>query len=134
MSINLKIYGFNIRIINGYAPTDCGGTNNQKGLFYRTLKKACVKSEKHQKLLVVGDFNATTSIARYKSCYDGRIVLQDTDFNDNGSRLKTFCRSQKLCISSTFFEYSMIHRSTWYSNDKKTKKVNDYVLAESYIQ
>ena len=28
----------------------------------------------------------------------------------------------------------MLHRYTWYSNDKRTKKVLDYVLAEKYIQ
>ena len=28
----------------------------------------------------------------------------------------------------------MLHRYTWYSSDKRTKKVLDYVLAEKYIQ
>ena len=28
----------------------------------------------------------------------------------------------------------MIDRYTWYSNDKKTNKINDYVLTEKYIQ
>ena len=28
----------------------------------------------------------------------------------------------------------MIDRYTWYSNDKKTKKINDYVLTEKYVQ
>ena len=48
--------------------------------------------------------------------------------------LKSFCKSQKLCISSSFFDYTMIDRYTWYSNDKKTKKINDYVLTGKYVQ
>ena len=27
-----------------------------------------------------------------------------------------------------------MHRNTWYSNDKRSKKVIDYVLAEKYVQ
>ena len=71
MAINLKIHGFNVRIVNGYSQTKTGGSDNQKDLFYRSLKTACVKTHKHQKLIVVGDFNATTNVATYKSCYDG---------------------------------------------------------------
>ena len=42
--------------------------------------------------------------------------------------------SKRLCIASTYFHYSNEKRYTWYSCDKITKKVNDYVLTESYIQ
>ena len=64
MSIDVKIHGFNIKIVNGYAPTEADGTDQQKLLFYSTLNKALVKTQKKQKLIVVGDFNATTSIRK----------------------------------------------------------------------
>ena len=48
--------------------TETGGSDNQKDLFYRNLKTACVKTHKHQNLIVVGAFNATTNVATYKSC------------------------------------------------------------------
>ena len=134
MAINLKIYGFNIRVVNGYSPTETGGSDSQKDVFYRNLKAACAKTHKHQKLITVGDFNATTHVATYKSGYDGNKIIEDPNCNENGRRLKSFCRSHRLSISSTFFHYPMINRYTWYSPDKKTKKINDYVLVESFVQ
>jgi hypothetical protein len=132
--LNLEVHGFKLRVINVYAPTDVNGTENQKQTFYRELKKATVKTEKHQKLLIMGDFNATTSIAKSHCCYDGKKVLVDAECNDNGERLKDFCRSHEVGIASTFFKHRMLHRYTWYSNDGKTRKILDYVLAEKYLQ
>ena len=134
MTMNLKIYGFNLRIVNVYSPTEVGGTANEKDNFYRMINKACKRTEKHQKLIVIGDFNAETSLASRKCNFDGTIVIQDEKFNENGSRMKKFCRANKLGIASSFFEYTPEQRFTWYSCDKITRKVNDYVLPESYIQ
>ena len=134
MAMNIRIYGFNLRIINVYSPTDIGGSPNEKDNFYRMINKACSKTEKHQKLVVIGDFNAETSLATKKCNFDGQIIIPDDKFNDNGSRLKKFCRANKLGIASSFFEYSLDQRYTWYSCDKITRKVNDYVLPESYVQ
>ena len=134
MSMDLKIYGFNLRVINVYSPTESNGSDNQKDLFYRSINKVCKKREKHQKVIVVGDFNAKTSLA-YKKCnYDGISIIPDDDSNDNGSRLKSFCMKNRFSIASTFFDYSMEERYTWYSCDKTTRKVNDYVLSESFVQ
>ena len=134
MAINLNVYGFNIRVVNAYAPTNSDGSENQKDAFYKQLKKVCIKQEKHQKLIVAGDFNAKTSIA-FKQChYNGRMVIQDSDCNDNGFRLKSFCRDKNLCIASSYFDHVNEDRYTWYSPDKKTKRVNDYVLTEEFVQ
>ena len=134
MAIDMRIYGFNIRVVNGYSTTNIDGSVNGKDLFYRNLKKACMKNQKHQKLIVIGDFNAETGLANYKSCYDGVKTIMDNDCNDNGSRLKSFCRKLKLCLSSTFFDHSIEYRYTWYSNDHKTKKIIDHVLVEKFTQ
>ena len=90
------------------------------------------KDQRHQKIIVIGDFNAQTKPAKYKSCYDGESLIQDNECNDNGCPLNWFCKSQKMCISSSYFDHPMIDRYTWYSNDKKTKKMNDYVLTTDY--
>ena len=134
MGISLKVHGFNLRIVNVYSPTDCDGTDEQKRKFYSDVKKASKTIDKHQKLLIAGDFNASTGVARYKSNFDGKRVISDNNFNDNGMRLKQLCRSQNLNISSTFFKHRLLHRYTWYSNDKKTRKILDYILSEKYIQ
>ena len=122
MGINLKVHGFSLRIVNVYSPTDCGGTKEQKDKFYTDLKKASKKHHKHQKLIIAGDFNATTDVAKYKSNYNGNKITVDHSCNDNGQRLKQLCRSEKLNISSSFFKHRLLHRYTWYSNDNKTKK------------
>ena len=134
MAINLKIYGFCLRVVNAYAPTETGGSKSEKDTFYRNLSKACNIKERNRKLLVLGDLNATTSLAYRKSCFDGVKVLPDDNFNENGSKLKSFCRKMKLGMASTFFDYPMNERVTWYSCDKKTTKKNDFVLPESFIQ
>ena len=134
MVFNLKIYGFNIRLVNVYSPTEVEASESKKDAFYRLLQKACIKKEKHEKLIIAGDFNAKTSIALKQCFFDGRNYLVDDECNDNGSRLKAFCSKNRLCMASTFFDYDIENRFTWYSFDKKTKKKNDYVLTESYVQ
>ena len=57
------IHGFNLRVVNVYSPTESDDSENKKDAFYRLMNKAAMKQEKHQQLLVVGYFNASTSIA-----------------------------------------------------------------------
>lgn len=128
MGINLKVHGFNLRVVNVYSPTNCDGTDEQKQKFYSDINKASKTCNKYQKLVVAGDFNATTGVAKFKSNFDGRKIVIDRDCNDNGQRLKQFCRSKQLNISSTFFKHRLLHRNTWYSNNKRTRKVLDYTL------
>ena len=66
MALNMKIKGFNIRVVNGYTNCD-DGLDNQKDIFYRSLRKACIKQHKHQKILVCGYFNATTVVSLKQS-------------------------------------------------------------------
>eukprot|EP00111_Clytia_hemisphaerica_P003421 TCONS_00009779-protein len=135
MGVNLKIHGFNLRVVNVYSPTDCDGTDEQKNKFYSDLKKASKKQQKHQKLIIAGDFNATTNVAKFKSNFSGNTnVIIDRNCNDNGQRLKQLCQAEKLSISSTFFKHRLFHRYTWHSNDHKTRKILDYILTEQYVQ
>ena len=134
MALNIEINGFKIRLVNCYAPTNCDGTDNQKDVFYRMLKNASKKQYEHQKLIVNGDFNATTSVALKQCYFDGRKVIEDELCNENGFRLKSFCRELELCMIQTYFNKPIEERYTWYSGDQKTKKVIDYVLVEQFVQ
>ena len=134
LALNLVVYGFNVRLVNGYAPTNCNPSENKKDEFYNQLRKACTEKKKNQKLIVAGDFNAKTELAMKKCCYDGTHILDDEDCNGNGTRLKNFCRKHKLCITSTFFDHAPEYRFTWYSPDGRTIRVNDYILAEKFVQ
>ena len=134
IAANLTLYGFKVRIINAYSPTESDCSESKKDDFYRLLKKACVNKDKNRKLIVAGDFNAKTDIALRKCDYDGQIIIPDENCNANGTRMKDFCRNNKLCITSSFFDYPLINRYTWYSTDGITMRVNDYVLTERFVQ
>ena len=54
--------------------------------------------------------------------------------NDNGTRLECFINQNKMCLCSTFFEKHPNDRLTWSSNDKKTIKVLDHVIASQGVQ
>ena len=43
MVINIKLYGFNIRLINAYSPTNVDGSPQQKDAFYRSLQKHAIR-------------------------------------------------------------------------------------------
>ena len=62
IATNIVMHGFSIRLVNAYSPTNCEESENQKDIFNRELRKAVQKQEKNQKFLVVGDFNAETSL------------------------------------------------------------------------
>ena len=94
------------------------------------LRKSCIKTEKHKKLILADYFNATTSKTLLQCSYNGSQIVSDEIFNDNGSRLKSFCRSNKLCMSSTYFDHPEENHYTWYSPDQRTKL--DYVLVDRF--
>ena len=104
IATNLTLYGFKVRIVNAYSPTETDCSESKKDDFYRLLKKACIKKDKKSKLIVAGDFNAKTDIALRKCDYDGQLTIADESCNANGTRMKDFCRNYKLCITSTFFD------------------------------
>ena len=118
-----------------YTPNWCRRIYKWKRQFLQNDKPSLFENwEKNQNIIVIGDLNAETSLANRKCPFDGSIIIQDAKFNDNGTIMKKFCRKNKLGIASTFFEYTPEQRFTWYSCDKITRKINDYVLPESYVQ
>ena len=77
IAMNIKVKGYAIRLVNVYAPTNCDSSETSKVTFYRLLKKSTEKQFKQQKLIVNGDFNATT-----KQCYfDGKCLVEDSICN-----------------------------------------------------
>ena len=120
--------------MNAYAPTNCDSSETSKITFYRLLKKSTEKQFKQQKLIVNGDFNATTGLATKQCYFDGKCLVEDSICNENGQRLKQFCQEKLLCMSQSFFDHPIENRYTWYSGDGNTRKVLDYILVEPYTQ
>ena len=98
------------------------------------LRKASKKQYKHQKLIVNGDFNATTGLSTKQCYYDGKKLVEDPVWNDNSLRLNQFCQVRLLSMSQSFFDHPIENRYTWFSGDGTTKKVIDYILVEPFTQ
>ena len=98
------------------------------------MKKARNDIGKHRKIIFAEDFNAETSVVLEKANYNGKNIVDDKICNDNGQRLKSFCRAKNLCFPQSYFSNPLELRYTWYSCDGKTKKVLDYVLTSSFVQ
>ena len=133
MSMNVNVYGFKVRAVCVYSPTNCDGTQQMKDDFYRDIRKATKIKEKNRKLIVLGDFNAQTNVVYSKTNFGSNSIIEDVNCNENGYRLKSYCRAAKLNMIQTFFDVPIEKRYTWYSNDRITKKILDYVLVDSYV-
>ena len=131
MAINIDVYGFKIRVVCVYSPTNCDGSQQMKDEFYRDVRKAAQMRDKNRKLIVMRDFNAQTDVVYNKTDFNSDSVIEDKNCNENGYRLKSYCRAAKLSMPQSFFDVPMKNRYTWYSNDKQTMKILDYVLVEN---
>ena len=92
--------------------------------------------EKGYEILILSDMNATTEVTKSRTYFgkQGTIVSPHENTNDNGLRLESFAVNNNLCLSSTFFEHEKEDRFTWFSNDGKTKKILDHILASQTLQ
>ena len=132
MTACVNMYGCHIKAVNGYAPTELG-TDNAKTSFYKSLCKVTVKPTKRCKLLVAGDFNATTSAALTHCSFRSATIVDDLISNNNGDRFLDFCRDANLSILNTWFYQPNHRRYTWHS-PTGFKKVIDYTLSDSWLR
>ena len=115
-----------LSIISVYAPTETSPTDS-KELFYNALDDLITHVHPHDNLIVAGDFNAVSGSDRS----DLETVIGPFGSgirNDNSQRLISLCASNKLSIMGSWFRRRNIHRWTWISPDKRTKKEIDHFL------
>jgi len=75
----------------------------------------------HDQLILLGDFNAVSGVNRVG--FEQVIGNHGSGTpNDNTFQLLTFCAAHGLSILGSWFQRRKIHRSTWISNDHRTKK------------
>ena len=133
MTVELIIFGFSVKIISAYAPTELA-KDSAKIKFYRELKKI-KRANPDQKLLYLGDFNATTTAVENVSGVRADKILENIVSNDNGERMIDFVRDNKLSVLNTFFKQPRHRQITWHSRDKwKTKKTLDYHISDDYLR
>ena len=130
--LDVVVYGCALRIINCYAPTELD-SDSAKSTFYTALNKQ-FNVTGVQKVICVGDFNATTSAAWYNSSLREKVVITDLEVNNNGERFHNFFGSHCLSVLNTWFTHKNCRRITWHSGDGRTKKVYDFILSCSWIR
>ena len=126
------VFGCSIRVINCYAPTE-DASEATKNAFYQTLNKYFKVCEP-QKVLCLGDFNATTSAAWFNSSLRENVVIENLKVNDNGERFHNLVNVQSLSVLNTWFTHRDCRRVTWHSPDRVTKKIYDFILVCSWLR
>ena len=130
--LKVVVHGCLLKIINCYAPTE-DATESAKNVFYQTLYKQ-FKNIGKEKVICLGDYNATTSAAWYNSCLREKTVIENLEVNNNGERFHLFFNSQCLSVLNTWFTHKRCRRITWHSGDNVTKKVYDFILCCSWLR
>ena len=135
LEIKCKIAGTELRILCIYAPTNTYATST-KTLFYRDLGKL-VNSETgtRRKLICFGDFNGYCSAFDDACKFDGDASkFESYKSTESGDLFLDFCGETKLSSLATHFTHKICQRSTFYSNDKRTVRVLDHVLARNWVK
>ena len=109
-----------------YTPTEDANAE-VKDAFYDQLQTAVESVHAHDMLLILGDLNAKVG-----SDNTGREHVMGKHgigiINDNRERLADFCEENNLLIGGTLFQHKHIHKITWMSPDRTTKKQIDHVI------
>ena len=132
ITANLLLHGCSLRVICCYAPTE-DDSESSKNLFYSKLNKQ-LKCENTRKIIVLGDFNASTSAAWYNSSLRENVIIDNLVVNNNGLRFHEFFNSYRLSVLNTWFTHKKSRRITWHSPDHVTKKVYDFILSCSWLR
>eukprot|EP00111_Clytia_hemisphaerica_P017270 TCONS_00051124-protein len=133
ITADVIVRGCSLKIINCYAPTE-DSTESSKIVFYRQLNKQLKLVKKKQKVICIGDFNATTSACWSNTSLREGSVIDELTVNDNGLRFHGFFNTNKLSVLNTWFTHKKCRRITWHSNDGVTKKVYDFILCSSWLR
>jgi len=95
-------------IIVAYAPTKDHSTTS-KDEFYASLESLICSVSPHDKLIVIGDFNAETGVTRVGfEQVIGNFGYENV--NDISLRLLTMCSSTNLAVLGFWFKRKKIHR------------------------
>lgn len=131
--LDTRVYGCSLRIICCYAPTE-ESTVTAKNSFYNDLNKQFLSMTNKQKVICLGDFNATSSATWHNSSLRESSIIENLVVNNNGERFHEFFQKTKLSVLNTWFSHRKCRRITWHSADGVTKKVYDFILSCSWLR
>ena len=118
-----------LTLISVYAPT-LTSNDEAKAIFYSQLDHTIQAVPEHDKLVVLGDFNAR--VGRDHHLWEGIIGHQGIgNCNDNGRLLLGLCAEHQLIITNTLFRLPTRQKTTWQHPRSKHWHVLDYVLTRT---
>ena len=120
------VEGRHITIFSCYAPTLLA-SDEDKDLFYEMVDAELQRVPIHDKLLLLGDFNARVGTDHV--AWEGVMGRHGIGkVNSNGHRLLSFCSQNELLITNTIFDLKDIYKGTWMHPRSKIYHMLDYVL------
>ena len=118
--------GEHMKIICSYAPTLVADEEiiNQ---FYEDLDNAIRRTDKNDKIILLGDFNAR--VGRRSDLWEGILGPHGTgNMNQNGLRLLSLCSEHNLVITNTLFKLKTKHKTSWMHPRSKQWHLLDYII------
>ncbi|CAH1245993.1 Hypp7629 [Branchiostoma lanceolatum] len=115
-----------LTLISAYAPT-MSYEQEQKELFYEKLAHLLNSVSKHDKLLLMGDFNARVG-SDSQSWPDVIGAHGVGRKNSNGQMLLTLCSEHGLTVTNTLYQLPDIHKVTWMHPRSKRWHQIDYII------
>nr|XP_049705654.1 transposon TX1 uncharacterized 149 kDa protein [Helicoverpa armigera] len=111
MCLRINTHSGPVLLISAYAPT-LQASPEDKDAFYEDLCHCLTTSNRSDKLLLLGDFNAR--IGNNQNNWPDCVGLHGIgNMNENGQRLLEFCASHSLCITNTYFHTKAAHKVSW---------------------
>ena len=127
MTMRIPLAGkTHLTLISCYAPT-MAYSDERKEQFYQSLSSLIHSVPKHDKLLVLGDFNAR--VGRNHGAWPGVLGQHGVgNMNANGLLLLTLCGEEELTITNSMFKLPETHKVTWMHPRSKHWHLIDYII------
>ena len=127
MTMRIPLAGkTHLTLISSYAPTMVY-PEEQKEQFYQSLSSLIHSVPKHDKLLLLGDFNAR--VGRDHRAWPGVLGPHGVGkLNANGLLLLTLCNEEELTITNSMFQLSDNRKVTWMHPRSKHWHLIDYII------
>ena len=112
--------------VSVYYPT-LDSSDDLKDRFYDTLYSILRRISQDDKIILLGDFNAT--VGRNHDIWHGVIGHHGVgNMNSSGLRLISLCSEFGLAITNTFFHLHDMHKTSWMHPRSKHWHLIDYVI------